>query len=60
MIRMLPRISEGSVLANILEEAMYCGLSLGRVGVDFRGTVHQRNLVNRYRSIRRQKKLHSS
>ena len=33
----LPDISEGSALASVLDHCMYCGLSLGRVGLDFRG-----------------------
>ncbi|KAL3687047.1 hypothetical protein R1sor_013356 [Riccia sorocarpa] len=33
----LPRITEGVSLALILEQSMYCGMSLGRVGLDFRG-----------------------
>ncbi len=35
--RQLPRISEGGSLASVLEHCMYCGMSLGRVGLDFRG-----------------------
>ncbi|KAG6556242.1 hypothetical protein Mapa_002183 [Marchantia paleacea] len=33
----LPKITEGVSLAIILEQSMYCGMSLGRVGLDFRG-----------------------
>jgi hypothetical protein len=33
----LPGISEGSALASVLDHCMYCGMSLGRVGLDFRG-----------------------
>ena len=33
----LPRIREGGGLASVLEHCMYCGMSLGRVGLDFRG-----------------------
>lgn len=33
----LPQITEGSNLAHILGECMTCGMSLGRVGLDFRG-----------------------
>lgn len=32
----LPRIGEGGSLASVLEHCMYCGMSLGRVGLDFR------------------------
>ncbi len=32
----LPRIREGGSLASVLDHAMYCGGSLGRVGLDFR------------------------
>uniref|UniRef100_A0A061RI15 Conserved oligomeric Golgi complex subunit 8 n=1 Tax=Tetraselmis sp. GSL018 TaxID=582737 RepID=A0A061RI15_9CHLO len=32
----LPRIKEGSSLSSVLEHSMYCGMSLGRVGLDFR------------------------
>jgi len=32
----LPRISDGGGLASVLDHAMYCGASLGRVGLDFR------------------------
>ena len=32
----LPRVSEGGSLASVLDHAMYCGGSLGRVGLDFR------------------------
>ncbi|GBG81990.1 hypothetical protein CBR_g34170 [Chara braunii] len=34
---MLPRISEGTSLESILQHCMYCAMSLGRVGLDFRG-----------------------
>ena len=34
--RVLGDIKDGALLANILEQAMYCGLSLARVGVDLR------------------------
>ena len=30
-------IKEGGGLASVLEHCMYCGMSLGRVGLDFRG-----------------------
>ena len=33
----LPRLSEGATLASVLEHCTYCGASLGRVGLDFRG-----------------------
>jgi len=33
----LPRLTEGAALAGVLEHAAYCGASLGRVGLDFRG-----------------------
>ncbi|KAG0632021.1 hypothetical protein M758_1G298600 [Ceratodon purpureus] len=33
----LPQITEGPNLAFILDQCMYCGMSLGRVGLDFRG-----------------------
>lgn len=33
----LPQVGEGSNIASILEHCMYCGMSLGRVGLDFRG-----------------------
>lgn len=33
----LPQINEGPNLAIILDQCMYCGMSLGRVGLDFRG-----------------------
>ena len=33
----LPRLAEGGALAAVLEHCMYCGMSLGRVGLDFRG-----------------------
>ena len=32
----LPGIVEGSSLASVLDHCMYCGMSLGRVGLDFR------------------------
>ena len=32
----LPRLAEGSALATVLEHCTYCGMSLGRVGIDFR------------------------
>lgn len=34
---LLPKISEGVSLAILLEQCLYCGMSLGRVGMDFRG-----------------------
>ncbi|KAH7437594.1 hypothetical protein KP509_05G079700 [Ceratopteris richardii] len=34
---LLPKISDGMSLATILEQCMYCGMSLGRVGMDLRG-----------------------
>jgi len=33
----LDRIADGSALASVLDHCMYCGMSLGRVGLDFRG-----------------------
>eukprot|EP00850_Spirogloea_muscicola_P002714 SM000010S04352 [mRNA] locus=s10:1079419:1087306:+ [translate_table: standard] len=33
----LPKITDGGSLASVLEHCMYCGMSLGRVGLDFRG-----------------------
>lgn len=33
----MPQVGEGSNVASILEHCMYCGMSLGRVGLDFRG-----------------------
>lgn len=33
----MPQVGEGSNIASILEHCMYCGMSLGRVGLDFRG-----------------------
>jgi hypothetical protein len=32
----LPMVGEGGGLASVLDHAMYCGASLGRVGLDFR------------------------
>jgi hypothetical protein len=47
--RHLPEIKEGAMLANILDQCMYYGVSLGRVGVDFRGinpiTISKRRLL---------------
>ncbi|KAF7112629.1 hypothetical protein RHSIM_RhsimUnG0209800 [Rhododendron simsii] len=34
---MLPRITEGGSLSNILDQCMYCAMGLGWVGLDFRG-----------------------
>ncbi|KAL5715814.1 conserved oligomeric Golgi complex component [Ranunculus cassubicifolius] len=34
---MLPKITEGGSLSNIVEQCMYCAMSLGWVGLDFRG-----------------------
>ncbi|KAK9099405.1 hypothetical protein Syun_026450 [Stephania yunnanensis] len=33
----LPKITEGGTLSNILDQCMYCAMSLGWVGLDFRG-----------------------
>jgi hypothetical protein len=35
----LPQISDGGGLASVLDHVMYCGASLGRVGLDFRPLV---------------------
>jgi len=35
--RYLPKISDGGSLLNILDQSMYLGMSLSRVGVEFRG-----------------------
>lgn len=32
----LPQITEGGALASVVEHTMYCGMSLARVGLDFR------------------------
>ena len=37
LAKQLPRIREGGSLSSVLEHCMYCGMSLGRVGLDFRG-----------------------
>ncbi|KAM0932715.1 putative oligomeric Golgi complex subunit 8, cullin repeat-like-containing domain superfamily [Dioscorea sansibarensis] len=34
---MLPRITDGGSLSNILDQCMYCAMGLGLVGLDFRG-----------------------
>ncbi|XP_078432120.1 conserved oligomeric Golgi complex component-related / COG complex component-like protein [Wolffia australiana] len=34
---MLPKISDGGALSNILDQCMYCAMGLGLVGLDFRG-----------------------
>ncbi|KAE8698422.1 Oligomeric Golgi complex component-related [Hibiscus syriacus] len=34
---MLPKITEGGLLSNILDQCMYCAMGLGWVGLDFRG-----------------------
>ncbi|CAI0625395.1 unnamed protein product [Linum tenue] len=34
---MLPKITEGGPLSNILDQCMYCAMGLGGVGLDFRG-----------------------
>ncbi|KAJ6803098.1 conserved oligomeric Golgi complex subunit 8 [Iris pallida] len=34
---MLPKITEGGSLSNILDQCMYCAMGLGLVGLDFRG-----------------------
>ncbi|XP_059644338.1 conserved oligomeric Golgi complex subunit 8 [Cornus florida] len=34
---MLPKITEGGSLSNILDQCMYCAVGLGYVGLDFRG-----------------------
>uniref|UniRef100_A0A1D1YRN3 Conserved oligomeric Golgi complex subunit 8 n=2 Tax=Anthurium amnicola TaxID=1678845 RepID=A0A1D1YRN3_9ARAE len=34
---MLPKITEGGALSNILDQCMYCAMGLGLVGLDFRG-----------------------
>ena len=36
LAQQLPAISEGSYIYNLLEQCVYCGTSLARVGVDFR------------------------
>lgn len=35
----LPRVPDGGALASVLDHVMYCGTSLGRVGLDFRPLV---------------------
>eukprot|EP00958_Prasinococcus_capsulatus_P030238 scaffold7998_cov417-Prasinococcus_capsulatus_cf.AAC.16 len=35
--QLLPKVDEGGSLASVLDHCMYCGMSLGRVGLDFRG-----------------------
>ncbi|XP_010938315.1 conserved oligomeric Golgi complex subunit 8 [Elaeis guineensis] len=34
---MLPKITDGGSLSNILDQCMYCAMGLGLVGLDFRG-----------------------
>ncbi|KAG9443818.1 hypothetical protein H6P81_015158 [Aristolochia fimbriata] len=34
---MLPKITEGGSLSNVLDQCMYCAMGLGWVGLDFRG-----------------------
>ncbi|KAL8152287.1 hypothetical protein V2J09_010047 [Rumex salicifolius] len=34
---MLPKLTEGGSLSNILDQCMYCAMGLGWVGLDFRG-----------------------
>jgi hypothetical protein len=35
--RYIPKINDGGALNNILDQSMYLGMSLSRVGVEFRG-----------------------
>lgn len=37
--RLLPGLTDGGALASVLDHVMYCGVSLGRVGMDFRPLV---------------------
>lgn len=37
--RLLPGLTDGGALASVLDHVMYCGASLGRVGMDFRPLV---------------------
>eukprot|EP01025_Chloroclados_australasicus_P050862 TRINITY_DN59136_c2_g1_i2.p1 TRINITY_DN59136_c2_g1~~TRINITY_DN59136_c2_g1_i2.p1 ORF type:complete len:523 (+),score=67.84 TRINITY_DN59136_c2_g1_i2:41-1609(+) len=37
LAQQLPKVQDGSALAGLLDQCEYCGHSLGRVGLDFRG-----------------------
>lgn len=51
----LPRVAEGGSLASVLDHAMYCGGSLGRVGLDFRpllAPLFEQAVLNLYAQVR--------
>ncbi len=52
----LPAIAEGGSLSSVLEHCMYCGMSLARVGLDFRGLlppIFEACVLNMFAKVRR-------
>lgn len=47
----LPNVKEAASLASLLEHCMYCGMSLGRVGLDFRpllSSIFESTIIQRF------------
>ena len=52
----LPRVTEGASINTLLNQSMYFGMSMGRVGIDFRGKLQYKSKKSKKEKIKNKNK----